>query len=294
MLGPDVRHLGVHADAAVLGGKPLGHPFVGGDAYVGQVMDCGPPRVVVFAPAGSTADVSWVTGVSADLVATRPVSAIPLRPDGVAVLARPQTGKLITVRVHQGGRLIASEYYEALANGPGGPPPDAIAHAVAAAPGDGDKTLALDDVRQPFSWVPVSWSDPRVLFTGRTASGYTVAAAVGTLDGGALYLWGGASVASKRGTIMYFDGLLTADRLDRTAFVYHPPVGGHPIAVFFTGVRQVEIRRGTEIRTSTVEGGLVVENGDTVTGIRVLGTDGQPLPVVDARTQLTRLPDPRR
>jgi len=87
--------------------------------------------------------------------------------------------------------------------------------------------------------------------------------------------------------------VVAAGALDRTAYRLQPSQGAtlpgraRPQGIFFTGTRRVEITSGGKTRTETVAGGLMVDETATVV---VRDTDGTPLPLVDVRTDLPRIP----
>lgn len=89
--------------------------------------------------------------------------------------------------------------------------------------------------------------------------------------------------------IRYFDGLVAAGRLDRTALTFRFPGS---IAVFFTGTRTVQFEHGAPTAGRSATGGAIDPTGSAVTTTRVLDRTGAELTVVDARTGLTKLPSP--
>lgn len=285
VFGPSVRHLVTSSSGSISGGEPLRTRFLGGDAYVGLTEGCGPPRVVVVGPPGSTARITWTAAVAADATFDRQVRTVPMRPDGVGVVDRP-TRAGITVRVEAGGRTLRDDGYGLNPDSPRGPDVAAITRQLATAPGDGDPATALQILRQQYSRLPVDQGAPRVLWKGR-GSGITFAVAVTTLAGGAHYLWGGAVTPGPG--IPYVDGLVAADRLDGTAYAFRPMVSGGPWVVFFTGTRRVTVTVAGATRTSTVAGGLIVPGNARIT---VTDRDGTPVRLVDARTQLVHVPPP--
>lgn len=118
----------------------------------------------------------------------------------------------------------------------------------------------------------------RVLWKGTTSTGATVAAAVSTLPSGARYVWGGMTDGRRT---YRFDGLLAADRWDRTAIVYQLPLEGHPLAIFVAGEAEVHVQHGDATGTEDVTGGKVDPSGDgaVVTAFTRDG-DRRPLEVV--------------
>jgi hypothetical protein len=289
--GPDLAHL--YAADTTTGFGGAGRRVLPPGMMISRAYLCQPDQLVVLAPPGSTGRVSWIAGIGPDLTLDQPHVDIPFRSDGVAVFTRPAPTETVTIRVEKDGRTLADTWYT-IQTGPRpvAPSPAAIGAALARAPGDGTPAQALAVLRQQFTQVPVDQSDLSVLWTGTTPAGWTVAAAVTTLPGGAHYVWGGAVSASDRTQgIRYFDGLLAADQLDRTALVVRFPGPRSPVAVLFAGTRTVQLEHGAPTAGKQVAGGVIDEDGAGVTKIRVLDDAGQELTVVEAK-KLTALPSP--
>jgi hypothetical protein len=184
-------------------------------------------------------------------------------------------------------------------NVPKGPSRAEMARKLQSAPGnlaDRKDKVGLVDQTHLVS-LPVPQRDARVLWAGQGTENVQAAAAVTTLPSGAQLLWG-STVTWDRGQsgVEPFNAVVAAGALDRTAYRLQPSQGAvlpgraRPQGIFFTGTRRVEITSGGTTRTETVTGGLMVDEAATVV---VRDTDGTPLPLVDVRTDLPRVPDPQ-
>lgn len=155
--------------------------------------------------------------------------------------------------------------------------------AVATAPGPGNRLTAAGLLGSSAAQARWPRSGLRVLWIGDRGTD-TVAAAVLTQPSGALAVWGGVSRSASTipGGSRAFAGLLPAGALDRTALIYRMPLPGHPVAVFVSGTRTVNVLRGGRSTTIEVTGGTVLPDGDAVTGTSV-GS----VPAIDVATLVT-------
>jgi hypothetical protein len=259
VVGTDVNRLKVDHNASVYegsGGRALPN---GGTAFINQITACGVTYVVVMAPAGSTATATWTADVRADGTLVGGSAPVPMRADGFAVFPPPVQNREIRVAVSKDGREIYSLNVGTRTTQPRRPSHEELATSLERAPGDGDWPIAVELIQQQWHLVPVDQSDPRVLWSGRTASGHTVVVATTALPSGARYVWGAAESATP-GPFFPFDGLLGSGKLDDTALVIRMRVAGNATAVVFTGTHRVHAGS----RTTTATGGLIVEGGGPV------------------------------
>lgn len=272
VVGTDPQHLSAASAVGAFEGSG-GTALPQRGAFLNQTGECGRTNVVVVAPPGSTGTAAWVTDVAADGTVRGGDQPIPLRPDGVAVFPPPAAAGSVRVRLVHEGREVGS-----LAVGEGGgstaPSAGAISAAAGAAPGDGDRAAAAGLLRQQFHEVPLAQADLRVLWRGRDGD-RTAAVATTRLPTGARYVWGAVST-SPGGPLRYFDGVLPAAGLDRSALRFRPE-GSDRAVVVFAGTRQVTV----DGQRRSVAGGLVVAADAEV---QVAGLD-----LVES-TDLTRLP----
>jgi hypothetical protein len=294
VVGPDLDHLSGLTNGWVEDGTPQRQRFTRGDTYAG-VVDCGPPRALVVGPPGSEGEARWTAGIAADATVDLRRQPMTLRPDGfaVATLSVPSSA-VVGVRVVRDGRVLASDVLYGR-DVPKEPAMAEMRRRTLSAPGNADKKLASGILSSQHPTVPVPQHDVRVLWAGQ-GGGTTVAVAVSTLPSGAQYLWGGLLTWDDgQSGVEPFTGVVAAGALDRAAYTVQsspgvvPPGTSRPLAVFFTGTRQVDVTSGGRTRTSTVTGGVVVDPGATVV---VHGPDGTPLPLVDVRSELVQLDDP--
>jgi hypothetical protein len=298
VVGPDLDHLTGLSNGWQEDTKPTSRRFTSGDAFA-SILNCGPPRVLAIVPRGASAETTWTTGIAANGTIEQEAPPLTPRPDGLAVttLTVPPT-VAVTVRVHRGNRSLATDALIGR-NVPKGPSPAEMARKLQTAPGNlADRKNAVGLVDQTYRvLLPVPQRDARVLWAGQGAENVQAAAAVTTLPSGAQLLWG-STVTWDRGQsgVEPFDGVVAAGALDRTAYRLQPNKGNvlpgraRPQGIFFTGTRRVDITSGGKTRTETVTGGLMVDEAATVV---VRDTDGTPLPLVDVRTDLPRVPDPQ-
>ena len=298
VVGPDLDHLTGLTSGWLEDTRTTDRRFMTGDAFA-QILDCGPPRALVVVPHGATAEATWTAGVAADGTIEQETRPLTPRPDGLAVttLSVPST-VVVTVRVHDGNRRLATAALTGR-NVPKGPSRAELARKFQSAPGNlADRKNWVGLVDQTYRvYLPVPQRDAQVLWAGQGAENVKAAAAVTTLPSGAQLLWG-STVTWDRGQsgVEPFNGVIAAGALDRTAYRLQPSKGAvlpgraRPQGIFFTGTRRVDIISGGNTRTETVTGGLMVDEAATVV---VRDTDGTPLPLVDVRTDLPRVPDPQ-
>ena len=298
VVGPDLDHLTGLSNGWQEDTKPTSRRFTSGDAFA-SILDCGPPRVLAIVPRGANAETTWTTGIAANGTIEQETPPLTPRPDGLAVttLSVPPT-VTVTVRVSRGDRSLATDALVGR-NVPKGPSRAEMARKLQSAPGNlADRKNAVGLVDQSYRvYLPVPQRDAQILWAGQGAENVQAAVAVTTLPSGAQLLWG-STVTWDRGQsgVEGFDGVVAAGALDRTAYRLQPSQGAvmpgraRPQGIFFTGTRRVEITSGGKTRTETVTGGLMVDEAATVV---VRDTDGTPLPLVDVRTDLPRVPYPQ-
>ena len=296
VVGPDLNHLTGLSRGWLEDTKPTRQRFMSGDAFA-QVLDCGPPRVLAVVPGGASAEATWTAGIAADGTVDQELRRLTPRPDGLAVttLSVPPT-VTVTVRVHRGDQRLATDTLIARTL-PKAPSRAEMARKLRSAPGNlANRTNTAGLVDQThFLYLPVPQRDARVLWAGQGPGHVQAAAAVTTLPSGAQLLWGSTATwdGGQQSGFELFNGAVAAGALDRTAYRLQPSQGAvlpgrtRPQGIFFTGTRQVEITSGGKTRTETVTGGLMVDETATVV---VRDTDGTPLPLVDVRTDLPRIP----
>lgn len=298
VVGPDLDHLTGLSNGWQEDNKPTGQRFMSGDAFA-SILDCGPPRVLAIVPRGASAEATWTAGIAANGTIEQEAPPLTPRPDGLAVttLSVPPTAT-VTVRVYRGDRSLTTDALVGR-NVPKGPSRAEMARKLQFAPGnlaDRKNTVGIvDQTHRVF--LPVPQRDAQVLWAGQGAENVQAAVAVTTLPSGAQLLWG-STVTWDRGQsgVEPFNGVVAAGALDRTAYRLQPSQGAvmpgraRPQGIFFTGTRRVDITSGGKTRTKTVTGGLMVDEAATVV---VRDKDGTPLPLVDVRTDLPRVPDPQ-
>lgn len=277
--GPDVGHLSTDQAGMLFGDSPPQDKYVGGEAVLGQTS-CQRTRIVAVVPPGSTGTATAVTWIAADLTPSPAPLTVPFGSDGVAVFAPPTFDTSTLVELRKDGRLIRSLHLGGSDKRVPGPSAASILVAAQRAPGDGDAGLAQQLLTYAPRSLPVTQTDVRVLWKGTTSTGATVAAAVSTLPSGARYVWGGMTDGRRT---YRFDGLLAADRWDRTAIVYQLPLPGDPLAIFVAGEAEVHVRHGDSTGVEDVTGGKIDPNGDgaVVTAFTRDG-DRRPLEVVSS------------
>lgn len=298
VVGPDLDHLTGLSNGWLEDNQPTDQRFASGDAFA-SILDCGPPRALAIVPPGASAEATWTAGIAADGTIEQEAPPLTPRPDGLAVttLSAPPT-VTVTVRVHSGDRSLATDALVGR-NVPKGPSRAEMARKLRSAPGnlaDRKDTVGLVD-QTHLVVLPVPQRDAEVLWAGQGAENVQAAVAVTTLPSGAQLLWGSTVTwDSGQSGVEPFNGVVAAGALDRTAYRLQPgrgavlPGRARPQGIFFTGTRQVEITSAGQTRTETVTGGLMVEEAATVV---VRDPDGTPLPLVDVRTDLPRVPDPQ-
>lgn len=265
VVGPDAARLRGQ-DGGSSAFLPQSDPLVEGDLLVGTVDVCDVPQLVVVAPPGTTGTLTWVTRIGARLTVDRSVADVPLRADGAAVYAPP--APQATLRLERAGRLMAEERLP-LGVRSGDPDAEEVRRAVAAAPGDGDPDLAGGIVSHQPDALPVAQSDLRVLWTGRTRGGITVAVAVTTLPGGAQYVWAGSGKGAGA-TQEDWSGLLPAGALSRTVLAWR--LTGHPkvlaVVAVGSGVRSYSTSTDTTSFTE-FDTGALIEDGAGIGSVSV-------------------------
>jgi hypothetical protein len=298
VVGPDLGHLAGLSEGWLEDTKPTRQRFMRGDAFA-TILECGPPRALAIVPRGAAAEATWTTGVAADGTIEQEAPALTPRSDGLVVttLSVPPTGTA-TVRVHRGNRNLATDTLLGR-DAPKGPSRAEMGRKLQSAPGNlADRKSKAGLVDQTYLiQLPVPQRDARVLWAGQGADHVQAVAAVSTLPSGAQFLWG-STVTVDRGQsgVQPFNGVVAAGALDRTAYRLQPsketvqPGHPRPQGIFFTGTRRVEVTSGGTTRTETVTGGLMVDEAATVV---VRDPDGTPLPLVDVRSDLPRLPGPQ-
>lgn len=298
VVGPDLDHVTGLSNGWFEDTKPTHQRFASGDAFA-RILDCGPPRVLAVVPHGASAEATWTAGIAADGTIDQQTSPLTPGPDGLAVttLSAPPT-VTVTVRVHRGDQRLATSAFVG-PDAPKGPSRAEMARKLLSAPGNlADRKNKVGLVDQTYGvYLPVPQRDAEVLWAGQGTENVEAAAAVTTLPSGAQLLWGG-TVTGDRGQsgVEPFNAVVAAGALDRTAYRLQPSQGAalpgraRPQGIFFTGTRRVEITSGGKTRTETVAGGLMVDETATVV---VRDTDGTPLPLVDVRTDLPRIPYPQ-
>jgi len=298
VVGPDLDHVTGLSNGWFEDTKPTHQRFASGDAFA-QILDCGPPRVLAVVPHGASAEAAWTAGIAAEGTVEQQTSPLTPGPDGLAVttLSAPPT-VTVTVRVHRRDQRLATSAFVG-PDAPKGPSRAEMARKLLSALGNlADRKNKVGLVDQTYGvYLPVPQRDAEVLWAGQGTENVEAAAAVTTLPSGAQLLWGG-TVTWDRGQsgVEPFNAVVAAGALDRTAYRLQPSQGAalpgraRPQGIFFTGTRRVEITSGGKTRTETVAGGLMVDETATVV---VRDTDGTPLPLVDVRTDLPRIPYPR-
>lgn len=270
VVGPDAARLRGQG-----GGSSLTLPRTGprpdGDLLVGTVDVCDVPQLVVVAPPGTTGTLTWVTRIGAQLTVDRSVADVPLRADGAVVYAPPVPQA--TLRLEQGGRLVTEQR---LSLGVRSWDPDAeeVRRAVAAAPGDGDPDLVEEIVSHQPDPPAVAQSGLRVLWTGRTRGGITVAVAVTTLRSGAQYVWAGSGKGAGA-TQEDWSGLLPAGALPRTVLAWR--LTEHPKVLAVVAVGGAEsYTTGTDTSSVTAfDTGALIEDGAGINSVSVYAAGQQ-------------------
>lgn len=268
VVGPDAAGLRGVGQGDTIAGTPITTPFPKGSSDIGAVLVCGRPYGVVVAPPGTAVRASWVTDIAASGEGVVTDTTVPLGADGSAVF--PLTAANVHVRVPGNDALLSTggELF--------GPPPDAVARAVAAAPtsGDPDPTTVGAIVAGQPDVVPVPQSGLRVLWACESG-GLTVAIAATRLPSGAYYVWAGSAVGTD-GSPDGWSGILPAGGLDRALLAWSlSQRPGRPVVVWSArGGSQVTFTPGgaTDL---LLRGGAIRSPGEGIRRVTVPGVGDQ-------------------
>lgn len=271
--GPDADHLVGETTGAAVGPVPLRTPYAIGDALVQGRQVCGVPYLFVLAPPGTTGRADWVGGFTPGLEAVGGSRAVPLRPDGTAAFRLDAPD--VRIRLTRAGRTFydlgpQTDHRDR----PAQPTKQDLDRAVADAPGDGDpaKVRSIVELNLGAARLPTPATDPRVLWTGRTASGWSAMVGAMTLPGGVRYVASGTTDVVDR-SVGYYFGLLAPGQLERTVLAWGDNRRGRPLIVFAVGgVRAEAVLAGGGVTPFALSGGGgMLESGEAVRRVRVYG-----------------------